>query len=398
MSRLRVLTLLLVTLLAAAGCTGDGSATARHPATVTLPGPTGKYPVGVVDLHLHDPDRSGPKSTPGRDLMVSLWYPAVAGADAPSAVWMPAPTAGYLATQLQTTAQVPPDRWRLAPLTARYKAAARPAPHQSASPGPLVLLSPGYGMVRGLYAGLAQDLASRGHVVAAVDHPGDAALITLPDGQLQRQVPLDQNDQAAVQASISTRADALRFVLDQLDQLHAGALHTDADGQTLPLNLNRLLDTTHTAGIGHSFGGPAVMTAMTADQRLTTGVNLDGSLYPPITAGVPRPVLVVASDGHLPGKDASWQQWCTSAHPPTNAVVLPGAAHLSFTDLTTILPTLHAAGLITSAVTINTIGQIDPATSQQAQTSIIETWLTRPAQLDPTHQTVPVQPLPDCKH
>lgn len=396
MSRLRALTLLLVTLLATAGCTGDGNATAQHPAVVTLPEPTGKYPVGVVDLHLHDPRRAGPDHTPGRDLMLSLWYPAEPNTDAPAADWMPAPTAAYLADQLQATARAPHDRWRLAPLAARQKAAARPLSDRLASPHQLVLLSPGYGMVRGLYAGLAQDLASRGHVVAAVDHPGDAALVTLPDGQLQRQVPFDQNDQAAVQASISTRADDLRFVLDQLDQLNDGALHTDADGQPLPQNLDKLLDTTHTAGVGHSFGGPAVMTAMTTDRRIATGVNLDGSVYPPLTAGISQPVLLFASDGHLLGKDQSWQQWCTSAHPPTSAVVLPGVAHLSFTDLTSILPALHAAGLVSSAVAINTIGSADPATSRQTQTSIVETWLASPSQLDLAHRTAPIQPLPGC--
>src|SRR5689334_4625782 len=47
-------------------------------ARLTLPAPTGPYPVGTVDLHLIDHARANPwtATPPYRELMVSVWYPA----------------------------------------------------------------------------------------------------------------------------------------------------------------------------------------------------------------------------------------------------------------------------------------------------------------------------------
>ncbi|MFE0331853.1 acetylhydrolase, partial [Streptomyces sp. NPDC058960] len=52
--------------------------TASGPAQLTLPLPTGPYPVGTVPLHLVDTSRPDPVAGPGRhrELMASVWYPA----------------------------------------------------------------------------------------------------------------------------------------------------------------------------------------------------------------------------------------------------------------------------------------------------------------------------------
>jgi len=45
---------------------------------MSLPAPTGHWPIGTVDLHLIDRTRHDPlmPSKPFRELMVSVWYPA----------------------------------------------------------------------------------------------------------------------------------------------------------------------------------------------------------------------------------------------------------------------------------------------------------------------------------
>src|SRR3954451_7617049 len=55
-----------------------GRPRAGGPARLTLPAPTGPYPVGTVNLHLIDHSRANPwtATPPYRELMVSLWYPA----------------------------------------------------------------------------------------------------------------------------------------------------------------------------------------------------------------------------------------------------------------------------------------------------------------------------------
>jgi hypothetical protein len=47
------------------------------PVQLTLPAPTGPYPVGTVRLHLIDRSRPDPTAGPGhfRQLMASVWYP-----------------------------------------------------------------------------------------------------------------------------------------------------------------------------------------------------------------------------------------------------------------------------------------------------------------------------------
>src|SRR5262245_31810914 len=70
---------------------------------LTLPGPTGKYEVGTVSLHLVDQTRQDPYwSTPHpRELMVSLWYPA-RPADHRLAPWMSPAVLAYYRTELET--------------------------------------------------------------------------------------------------------------------------------------------------------------------------------------------------------------------------------------------------------------------------------------------------------
>src|SRR5436305_7652056 len=60
------------------------------PARLTLPAPTGPYPVGAVDLHLIDRSRANPwtATPPYRELMVSVWYPARDAGRFPPAPYM----------------------------------------------------------------------------------------------------------------------------------------------------------------------------------------------------------------------------------------------------------------------------------------------------------------------
>ena len=49
---------------------------------------------------------------------------------------------------------------------------------------PLVVLSPGAGLSRESLTALAEDLASRGYVVAGVDHTYEARAVEFPDGRV----------------------------------------------------------------------------------------------------------------------------------------------------------------------------------------------------------------------
>ncbi|WP_432099267.1 hypothetical protein [Streptomyces sp. WAC 04229] len=98
-----------------------------------------------------------------------------------------------------------------------------------------------------------------------------------------------------------------------------------------------MVDSRRIAVVGHSIGRAAAAAVMLRDQRVRTGVNLDGNFFVPSPgAGLSgRPFMMIgASATHSPGSPESdwrkawahmdgWKRWLTVA----------GAEHFTFTDL-----------------------------------------------------------------
>lgn len=107
------------------------------PVQLTLPTPTGPYPVGVVSLHLVDRSRPDPVAGPGRyrELMASVWYPARNVGRAPRAPWMPPAVLRALLTSAGFGADV-----ALAPLTSGHEGA---PVRQTGGRSPVVVFSHG---------------------------------------------------------------------------------------------------------------------------------------------------------------------------------------------------------------------------------------------------------------
>jgi hypothetical protein len=107
--------------------------------TLCLPEPTGPFPVGTASLHLTDTSRPDPwaAGVNARELMVSLWYPAVPSDGRPTLYMTPAES------ELQLTSRgitgVPPD----ALSTVRTNAVSDAEPTGIQRSLPLVVLSPG---------------------------------------------------------------------------------------------------------------------------------------------------------------------------------------------------------------------------------------------------------------
>jgi hypothetical protein len=115
-----------------------------------LPQPNGCYPVGTETVVLRDPHRS-------RDLLVTMWYPAVEGTSA-LAPYMDKKTADALAEEWN----LQPDFQRLVRTHARLL-----APIAEGGPFPVVLLEHGSSVVPAIYAVLAEGL----RVVASLWSP-----------------------------------------------------------------------------------------------------------------------------------------------------------------------------------------------------------------------------------
>ncbi|MFC5831234.1 alpha/beta hydrolase family protein [Nonomuraea insulae] len=271
-----------------------------------LPAPTGAKPVGTTSLHLVDesrPDLWNPGADE-RELMVSLWYPARKATGKPSpyvtaqeseAILKDLPVARKdVLTEVRTHARLN------APITAGRL--------------PLVVMSPGFSFPRATLTSLAEDLASRGYLVAAVEHTYESVATTFPDGRTTSCLAcVKGQDQAKV---VAGRVKDVGFVLDELAKGRWG----------------RLIDRSRIAMVGHSVGGYTAAEAAFADPRIKAGVNLDGTFE--LTKPLKKPFLLIgAPKSHTPdGTDDSWKKSWANLKGWKRWITVEGTDHSAFVD------------------------------------------------------------------
>ncbi|MBV2155006.1 alpha/beta hydrolase [Kitasatospora sp. SUK 42] len=309
--------LTLASLGGAAALLPAAPAQAAPPRTIDLPAPTVGRPVGTTTLHLIDHDRLDPFApTPGpRELMVQLWYPALAAAGRPRAPY----TTPRVAAVIEQALSVDPGTLTLVRPTARVDAPAHPGPL------PLLLLGHGRKGGRSNCTALAEELAAHGYLVAAVDHTYDAAAVEFPDGRLVRSVLLEEppDRDTAERKEVATRVGDLAFVTTYLTSRHS----------------DFRVDESRIGALGHSLGGAAAAEALRQDARLRIGADLDGGLFgsPVPELGLDRPFLLLTG---FPDHD-TWQRWREHHHAWGRQLHTAGAGHYSFTDLPHVAASGH---------------------------------------------------------
>ncbi|WP_285474874.1 lipase [Actinoplanes sp. NBRC 101535] len=307
-------------LSAPAVATPPADAESTAAARIVLPAPTGAFAVGRESLHLVDRSRADPW-VPGnrRELMVSMFYPAATEAG---------PPARYLTTaeaQLFIEDRGVGDFVDAATLSGTRSAARESAPPRRGR-YPLVVLSPGFTLHRHTQTHLAEELASRGYVVAAIDHAYESSGTTFPGGRTLGCVACDIAAEADVtvypQVSAGRGRDA-SFVLDRLTGARPAWRHAG------------LIDRTRIGMAGHSIGGNATGSTMIGDQRVRAGINMDGTFFDPIpAAGLNgRAFMMLGTTEHAPGgRDTSWDQAWTNLDGWKRWLSITGTGHLSFCD------------------------------------------------------------------
>ena len=304
---------------------GSASLTPRSAAQVTpatpaaaqsivLPRPTGVRPVGAATLPLVDHSRTDPwvPASGARRLMVSLRYPARAAEGRPAPYMTPQESALLLGGEGVTG--VPPGV-----LSGTRTHAFAGAPPQRGR-HPLVVLSPGFSLPRSSLTSLAEDLASRGYVVAAIDHTYESFGTTFPDGHTTTCVACQEQTPELARKVVRGRVADVSFVLDRL-----------LGSRTW----KGLVDPSRIGMAGHSIGGDSAAAAMGADRRIRAGINMDGTINTPI-AGLSRPFLLMGTVAtHTPDStvDASWQQEWPHLTGWKRWITVAGTQHSSFTDL-----------------------------------------------------------------
>jgi predicted dienelactone hydrolase len=263
------------------------------PVSILSP-PTGPHAVGTTTLIVQDLQRAeqyGP--TPGgpREIVVQLWYPADPTAERAPGPLMPeadafvpagAPELGLPSFALGHLRAIPGHATRdVAALDEQL---------------PIVVLSHGWTGFRVLQADLAEQLASRGFVVAAVEHTFGALVTTFPDG---RTVPFDP----AALPEFGSIAD------DEYARRSRALLQTFRDDQLLtiatletrpPAVLEGRLDLRRLAFVGHSTGGGAAVMACAAEPRCRAVVGFDPWVLPTapgtVETGIAAPLLTLRTE------------------------------------------------------------------------------------------------------
>jgi predicted dienelactone hydrolase len=268
---------------------------------VTAPPPSAGTKVGTRVMYLVDSARAEPFHPNGakRELMVRFWYPAAAGGACTAAPYASPQVLDYYSTLLGVALpHVSTNSCLDAPI--------------AAGPSPVAFLEHGFTGTFTDYTFLAEDLASRGYVVVAVDHTYEATAVELPDGRLEKSVfgsyltRYTRNDAGALGLAVAVRLDDLRFVLSELQRLNTarGAAFTGK------------LDLARVALVGHSLGGLTTLRALESEPRFKAGVLLDGVMPPHLSKPLHQPVLtLVAGRGSWNEDDVGSGQRCAVRAP-----------------------------------------------------------------------------------
>ena len=257
----------------------------------------GEHAVGVrtlemrhpdqIDILALDPAKEKPDPLPRyeRPLTVEIWYPTSA------------PASG--STELRAFLR---DGKTEVSLQGQAHRDAKPA----AEKFPLVLISHGYPGNRFLLSHLAENIASKGYVVASIDHT-DSTYRT----------------KAAFGSTLVNRSLDQIFVLDQLAQL-------SADSRSF---LNELVDANNTALVGYSMGAYGAV--------ITAGGGVTQSAVD-LSWGAPHGTL----SAHLSGSES--HAALADARIKTAIAIAPWGMNHNFWDSSTLtgvhLPLLFVAG------------------------------------------------------
>ncbi|MEV5596146.1 alpha/beta hydrolase [Streptomyces sp. NPDC052496] len=291
-------------------------------AQLRLPAPTGPYAVGRSTLHLTDHSRRDPwvPTAEARELMVSLHYPARRGTGTP-ARYATVEESRHLLKAQGWEGRITPEA--LSDTAVHGRADARPA----AGAYPLLVVSPGFSAPRYSLTSLAEDLASRGYVVAVVDHAYESVGTAFPGGRILTCVACEKvygTEDGARLAAVG-RGQDVSFVLDRLTGHRPAWRHS------------HMIDKKRIGMAGHSLGGASAVSAMAHDSRIRAGVNMDGAFQDPVPAGGlgSRPFLMLGTDNevHRPGgRDRTWDLAWSRLDGWKRWLTVAGSDHLTFSD------------------------------------------------------------------
>jgi dienelactone hydrolase len=306
-----------------------------------FPTPTGTYAVGTTVVEWTDPERPETWTTDPDDvraLQTQIWYPAEASPDdVERALYL-----GRSEAEANVVAEGVGDFLGIPRFVFDGQVVARTnsVPDAPVASGkerfPVVLFSPGGGMGRFTNTAWAEELASHGYVVAALDHPYDSTAVVFADGRTVRRADHSVSSEAEAyrlsEELAAVRAGDLSSALTHLGRLDSGEVESVLAGR---------LDTDRAAVVGMSAGVGGAFQAARTDERFSAVVALDGRPYDGDPGPYDQPVLALTSQiglednpTYLPDLGRALERGTTTGY----LLTIPGTAHSTFTDAPLWMP------------------------------------------------------------
>lgn len=312
---------------------------------------TGPYAIGTATYYLRDESRRETYSpAPGgpRELMVQIWYPAVAGSPTPRAPYLP----DYAIAAPTIAAELGLPGFMFSHLNL-VLTEARLGAEVAEERFPLLIFSHGVRVgFRGQNSSQIQEMVSHGYVVAAIDHTYGGLFTVFPDGRV-----VFFNNDTVFGGEYTNLPDAARlidvwaadigFLLAEMGRWDAG----DGEGGGV---FNGRLDLTQVGVFGHSTGGGAAITFCNQDSRCRAVVGLDSWVEPlnPTTIHLRQPFMSLSTPRWLgEANHANGQQIFAQLADQGYLLKIAGTEHFDFSDLplfSPLTPQLGLSGIINS--------------------------------------------------
>ena len=240
-----------------------------------LPLPTGTFAISIKKYELTDQKRPDPyfSDSRRRKLMIDVFYPVD---QAHGQEMLP-----YLDSIVIENYE---SALKKGGLSAHFLRAGYPeiskntVISKSSEKYPVIILSPGGGVIPEFYFGIISELVSHGFIVIGLNHTYNSFISLFSDESIHLNEPIFQqftqklikNGEDAQGFLIKIHAEDLKFVLASLNTLE----------------LSKHMDLQNLGMLGHSLGGMAITYVCLNSPICKAGTNLDGAL-----AGSPSSVL-----------------------------------------------------------------------------------------------------------
>lgn len=261
-------------------------------------------------MQLVDSSRSDPYAANGtlRELLVRFWYPASLEQGCKSAEYTSPRVWSYLSELIAVhLPEVSTNSCLDAVVTEGQH--------------PIVVFTHGYTGTFTDYTYLFEDLASRGYIVASVDHTYEATAVEFPVGRFVESIPCSYfariagNNEHELALAVDVGLRDLRFTADELE-----VLNTAVGGP-------------HMAIAGHSLGGLTAFLSLEQEPRFKAAIILDGVVPEDVVAGAESPILMLTMGHSRNDWSSSERRLWSELHGPHFLANLQGAEHLTPTDL-----------------------------------------------------------------